>query len=300
MTWEAEITSLRPFATPPSAEVSIDGDALTVRRGGGAAQRFGLGSSSDVKVTRHQWHLDDGTAIKIRSGNDGVSIGGRGAFFPDLPYERAVVDKPELVMAGRALEELHAALVRALSEGSQAAPRSATHRFLLWKIGDDFRTNALVSCGVIVVGGGSTQLPVPFVIHVALALLLIAGAVWLIAKSERAAKLPALALTIDRDLVTVDWIRPTTSTLVSGPLAAGSIEHGHWSPNRGRATGAPFDNPMVRLSLGSGPGRQLSIGSPRPWAGTRGPRRRRPDYLVASAWWPAFVEAATSAARARS
>lgn len=216
MTWQAEITPSRPFTAPSSAEVSIDGDALTVRPGGAAAQRFELGSSSDVEVTRHQWHMDDGTAVKIRSGNDGVSIGGRGAFFPDLPYERAVVDRPELVMAGPAFEELHAALVRALAEGSPAVPGSAAHRFLLWKIGDDVRTNALVSCGVIVIGGASTQLPVPFVIHVAMALFLIAGAGWLIARSERAAKLPALALTIDRDLVTVDRLRPAMSTLVAG------------------------------------------------------------------------------------
>ena len=290
--WEAERTSSRLFAAPSSTEVSIDGDALTVRRGGVVVQKFELGASS-VEVTRHQWNLDDGTAVKIRSENDGVCIGGRGAFFPDLPYENSVVDRPDLVMAGPAFEELHGALVRALPERLPADSGIATNRFLLWKLGEDSWPSALVPFGVIILGGALTQLPGPFAFHVALAVLMVAGAIWLIAKSDRAAKLPALALTIERDLVTVIRLRPATSTLVSGSLASGKIDHGRCSPKLGA-----LDVPMVRVSLGSGPGRPLTIGSPRSWVGTRGPRMRGPDYIMAPAWWPTFIEAVTRAARA--
>lgn len=280
MIWTAEARSTRPFGAPGRAEVSIDGSALTVRRGT-TSRTFTLGTP-EVEVTRHSWRMDMGTIVVMRRGGDRVEIGGRGTAFPDLPYELETIDEPELAMEGPVFEELHAAIMRALPALPVRAPGAG--RFLLWKVAEGAWATVVVPFAVMVAGGASTLLPVPLALHIAVALALVVIAGWLMARADRAARRPALAVTIAGDAVMVQRLRPAVSMLASGTLASARVEHGHWSGRYG-----PIDNPLVVLSVTAG--RRLAIGSPRPWAETRGRWRRRPAYLMAAPWWPAFIAA---------
>jgi len=169
---------------------------------------------------------------------------------------------------------------------------ATANRFLLQKDGQWLRGAQVLALMapmlVLLVSTGIHALS-PFRTAMSLSMLLVEACLitWVCLRSVPGSK-PVFALSIEGGIATLDRLRPPAPGIARAALTPGRIEHAHWVPPRGS-----LPLPMVRLTLD--PVWRLDIGARQIWAGTGGPSRPQPKYVIDPSSWPAFVVALTAA-----